>query len=168
MATLPGAWHYRVSTGTGQPSVSILWLGEVEHVTCNFCLIVAAYKLAWADCPWDTLACCWDVKQPSKTLVQPPSPTSYHSIIVVAKSSCRLEIAPHPPSVAWDGYPSLWPPQWNKDIKRDLPSDLLCVPNSASAIQSRALVVLAVRQQNICCSPAPSASHSVSGQTTLP
>ena len=24
VATLPGAWHYRVSTGTGQPSVSIL------------------------------------------------------------------------------------------------------------------------------------------------
>ena len=24
VATLPGAWHYRVSTGTGRPSVSIL------------------------------------------------------------------------------------------------------------------------------------------------
>ena len=24
VATLPGAWHYRVSTGTGQPGVSIL------------------------------------------------------------------------------------------------------------------------------------------------
>ena len=24
VATLPGAWHYRVSGGTGQPSVSIL------------------------------------------------------------------------------------------------------------------------------------------------
>ena len=24
VATLPGAWHYRVSAGTGQPSVSIL------------------------------------------------------------------------------------------------------------------------------------------------
>ena len=24
MPTLPGAWHYRVSTGTGQPGVSIL------------------------------------------------------------------------------------------------------------------------------------------------
>ena len=30
VATLPGAWHYRVSTGTGQPGVSILWLGEVD------------------------------------------------------------------------------------------------------------------------------------------
>ena len=24
MATLPGTWHYRVSTGTGQPGVGIL------------------------------------------------------------------------------------------------------------------------------------------------
>ena len=24
VATLPGAWHYRISTGTGQPGVSIL------------------------------------------------------------------------------------------------------------------------------------------------
>ena len=44
VATLPGAWHYRVSTGTGQPGVSILWLGEVEHLICNFYLSVAARK----------------------------------------------------------------------------------------------------------------------------
>ena len=37
-------------------------------------------------------------------------------------------------------------------------------------IQSSAIAVLAVRQQNISCSPAPSTSHSErkSGQTTLP
>ena len=29
VAIQPGAWHYRVSTGTGQPSVSILWLDEI-------------------------------------------------------------------------------------------------------------------------------------------
>ena len=49
MATLPGVWHYRVSAGTGWPSVSILWLGEVESLICNFHLIVAAHKLVWAD-----------------------------------------------------------------------------------------------------------------------
>ena len=38
VATLPGSWHYRVSTGTGRPGVSILWLGEVERWICNFCL----------------------------------------------------------------------------------------------------------------------------------
>ena len=30
MATLPGAWRYRVSAGTGWPGVSILGLGEME------------------------------------------------------------------------------------------------------------------------------------------
>ena len=35
VATLPGAWRYRVSTGTGRPGVSIL--GEVESLICNVC-----------------------------------------------------------------------------------------------------------------------------------
>ena len=45
VATLPGAWHYRVSTGTGRPSVSILSLGEVERLICNFYLSVVARKI---------------------------------------------------------------------------------------------------------------------------
>ena len=49
MAILPGAWRYRVSAGTGRPGVSILWLGEVESLICNFSLSVAARKLVWAD-----------------------------------------------------------------------------------------------------------------------
>ena len=49
VATLPGAWHYRVSGGTGQAGVSILWLGEVESLICNFYLSVAARKLVCAD-----------------------------------------------------------------------------------------------------------------------
>ena len=49
VATLPGAWRYRVSTGTGRPGVSILWLGEIESWICNFYLSVAARKLVWAD-----------------------------------------------------------------------------------------------------------------------
>ena len=49
VATLPGAWRYSVSTGTGQPGVSILWLGEVESLISNFYLSVAARKLIWAD-----------------------------------------------------------------------------------------------------------------------
>ena len=44
VATLPGAWRYRVSTGTGRPGVSTLWLGEVERLICNFYLSVAARK----------------------------------------------------------------------------------------------------------------------------
>ena len=49
MATLPGAWRYRVSTGTGRPDVSILWLGEAERLICNFYLSVAARQIVWAD-----------------------------------------------------------------------------------------------------------------------
>ena len=44
MATLPGAWHYSVSAGTGWPGVSILWLGEMESLICHFYLSVAARK----------------------------------------------------------------------------------------------------------------------------
>ena len=49
MATLPCTWCYRVNTGNGQPSVSILWLGEVESLICSFYLSVAAHKIVWAD-----------------------------------------------------------------------------------------------------------------------
>ena len=49
VATLLGTWRYRISTGPGWPGVSILWLGEVESLICNFYLSVAAHKLVWAD-----------------------------------------------------------------------------------------------------------------------
>ena len=49
VATLPGAWRCRVSTGTGQPGVSILWLGEMESLVCSFSLSVTAPKIVWAD-----------------------------------------------------------------------------------------------------------------------
>ena len=47
VTTLPGAWSYRVSAGW--PGVSILWLGEMESLACNFYLSVAARKIARAD-----------------------------------------------------------------------------------------------------------------------
>ena len=49
VATLPGAWRYRVSAGTDRPSISILWLGEEESLICNFYLSVAACKIVCAD-----------------------------------------------------------------------------------------------------------------------
>ena len=49
VATLPGAWCYRVSAGTGRPGVRILWLGEMESLICNFYLKVAAHKIVLAD-----------------------------------------------------------------------------------------------------------------------
>ena len=42
VAILPGSWRYRVSAGTGWLGVSILWLGEIESLICNFYLSVAA------------------------------------------------------------------------------------------------------------------------------
>ena len=38
-----------VSAWTGQPSVSMLWLVEVESLICNFYLSVAARKIVCAD-----------------------------------------------------------------------------------------------------------------------
>ena len=49
VSTLPGAWRYRVSAGTGRPGVSILWLGEMESLICSFQLSVAARKIVCAD-----------------------------------------------------------------------------------------------------------------------
>ena len=46
VATLPGAWIDRVSAGTGRPCVSILRLGEVESMICNFYLSVQHEKLS--------------------------------------------------------------------------------------------------------------------------
>ena len=37
VATLPEAWRYWVSDGTGWPGVSILMLCEMENLICNFC-----------------------------------------------------------------------------------------------------------------------------------
>ena len=45
VATLPGAWRHRVSAGTGWHCVSILRLGEMESLICNFYLSKAARKL---------------------------------------------------------------------------------------------------------------------------
>ena len=49
VATLPGARSYRVRAGTGWPGVSILWLGEMESLICNFYLSVAAREIVFAD-----------------------------------------------------------------------------------------------------------------------
>ena len=71
VATLPGAWCCRVNTGTGQPGVSILWLGKIESLFSNFCLSVTAYKIVKQISTWDTVACCWDVKQPPNKVKLP-------------------------------------------------------------------------------------------------
>ena len=49
VATLLGAWHYRVSAGTGRLSVNILWQCVVESLICKFYLSVSARKIVCAD-----------------------------------------------------------------------------------------------------------------------
>ena len=71
VATLPGAWRYRVSAGTGQPGVSTLWLGEVESWIWTSISVWQHVKLPEQIRPWDTLACCWDVKQPTNKQTPP-------------------------------------------------------------------------------------------------
>ena len=66
VATLPCAWcySYRDSAGTDWPSVSILWLDEVESLMCNFYLNVAISKIDGADPSLRyTSIYCWDIKQ---------------------------------------------------------------------------------------------------------
>ena len=41
-------WRYTISAGTGWPAVSILWVAEVDCMTCYFCLSVAARTLVQA------------------------------------------------------------------------------------------------------------------------
>ena len=49
VATLPGTSCCRISTGTGWPDVSILYLGEIESLICNFCLNAAVCAIIRAD-----------------------------------------------------------------------------------------------------------------------
>ena len=66
VATLSGAWRYWVSAATGWPGVSILLLGEIESLICNFWvwqLVQLSEQIrSWdtLSCCWDTLPCCWD------------------------------------------------------------------------------------------------------------
>ena len=61
VATLPGAWCYRVSAGTGWPNDWVRW--KVWSTTFN--PVWQYVKLSEQIHPWDTLACCWNVKQPT-------------------------------------------------------------------------------------------------------
>ena len=63
LGTLPDTWRYRVSAGTGRSSVSILWLGEIASLICNFYLMWQHTQLSGQVGFWDSLACCWCVTQ---------------------------------------------------------------------------------------------------------
>ena len=116
VATLSGTWHYRVSAGTGQPGVSILWLGEVESLICNVCLSVAASKIVQIR-PWDTLACCWDVSNQQTPHGCPwsnPIMTMYmHTAAVTGLSCHKWRSVDHSPTILtwlsplWLFFPSV-------------------------------------------------------------
>ena len=72
VAILLGAWRYRDSTGTGQPGVSILWLGEVESLICNLYLSVVGCRLVGAHPSQrytGLLLGCWASKQATNKLI---------------------------------------------------------------------------------------------------
>ena len=61
VATLPGAWRYRVSATTGLPvSVCCDWV-RWKVWPATFVSVWQHVKLSEQIRPWDTLACCWDV-----------------------------------------------------------------------------------------------------------
>ena len=68
VATLPSTWCYRVSAGTGWlVSVYCDWVRwRVWSATCIS--VFQHVKLSEQIRPWDTLACCWDIRQPSNQL----------------------------------------------------------------------------------------------------
>ena len=49
VATLPGAWHYRVRARTGWPGASMLLPGEIASLISDFYLSMAARTIVSAD-----------------------------------------------------------------------------------------------------------------------
>ena len=49
VATWQGMWLYGVSTWTGLPGVSIVWLGEIANLICNFYFSIAVCTIVWVD-----------------------------------------------------------------------------------------------------------------------
>ena len=63
-------WSYiaRIGAGTG-----MMWLGEIESLNCSSISVWQHVYLSEQIHRWDTLACCWNVKQPTKQQVQSAS-----------------------------------------------------------------------------------------------
>ena len=101
VATLPGAWRYRVSTGTGRPGDSILRLGKAESVICNFYLSVAELKPVLSRSVPEIL------KHVAGTLIKQPTNTPGMSTGVVVWEVHRRAIASAVPALSkrrWSVY----------------------------------------------------------------
>ena len=78
MATLPGAWRYRSALGLVVPvSIYYNWVRWKAWSATSISLWQHV-KLSEQIRPWYTLACCWDVKQPTKK--QTPQTNSKDSV----------------------------------------------------------------------------------------
>ena len=82
-----------VSARTGRPGVSILWLGEVESLISNS--VWQHIKLSEQIRPWDTLACCWDDKQPTNKQTLFPPKGSRVSSWQLTRRNARNNIPVH-------------------------------------------------------------------------
>ena len=62
--SLPDTRHYRVSTRTGLPAVSILWQGEIaKSVVQRLSQCGSAHHCGNRFLPAVQVACCWDIEQ---------------------------------------------------------------------------------------------------------
>ena len=68
MATLPGAWRYRSALGLpGLVSVYCDWVRKQVWSATSISVWQRMQSFEQIH-PWYTLACCWDVKQPTNNL----------------------------------------------------------------------------------------------------
>ena len=65
VATLPGDRRHRLSTRTGWSSVSVLRLGEMEILMCNFILNMTGGKIVLTGPSLRNTVCCLDLKEPA-------------------------------------------------------------------------------------------------------
>ena len=103
VATPQGTWRYRVRLGlVGPVSVYCDWVKwKVSSATCIS--VWQHVQLSEQISPWDTLACCWDVKQPTNNQTNPRFQSLTHTL---PPSPVPLRnAAPHTP---WLSGTVLW------------------------------------------------------------
>ena len=119
---LLGAWRrYRVSAGTGWPGVSMLWwkVGSATSIS-----VWQHVKLSEQTRSWDTLACCWDVKQPTNNNSHGAKPHPAEWLAGSVNSVPRCLSAWGIYTLAWAGWSSVRHQQLDKGT--ELPSAMTC------------------------------------------
>ena len=70
-----------VTAGTGWFRATILWWSEIETFLCNFCLS-GSCTLSYLICPWNALACCSDIQQPTNNLQETITELVYYVLFL--------------------------------------------------------------------------------------